>query len=93
MIGFAPGIYWRVCWKFVAPLFLLFIIIYGLIGYEPLSYEDYIYPTWANVLGWCIAGSSMIMIPLMAFYKLLVTPGSFRQVSAFSAEVQEGLWY
>uniref|UniRef100_A0A182NI32 Transporter n=1 Tax=Anopheles dirus TaxID=7168 RepID=A0A182NI32_9DIPT len=79
MIGFAPGIYWRVCWKFVAPLFLLFIIIYGLIGHEPLSYEDYVYPSWANVLGWCIAGSSMIMIPLMASYKLIVTPGSFRQ--------------
>ncbi|XP_058458136.1 sodium-dependent dopamine transporter isoform X1 [Malaya genurostris] len=79
MIGFAPGIYWRVCWRFVAPLFLLFIIIYGLIGYEPLSYEDYTYPPWANILGWCIAGSSMIMIPLVAFYKLLVTPGSFRQ--------------
>ncbi|XP_055531694.1 sodium-dependent dopamine transporter isoform X2 [Wyeomyia smithii] len=79
MIGFSPGIYWRVCWKFVAPLFLLFIIIYGLIGYEPLSYGDYVYPPWANVLGWCIAGSSMIMIPLMAFYKLVVTPGSFRQ--------------
>uniref|UniRef100_A0A8W7P4X4 Transporter n=1 Tax=Anopheles coluzzii TaxID=1518534 RepID=A0A8W7P4X4_ANOCL len=79
MIGFAPGIYWRVCWKFVAPLFLLFIIIYGLIGHEPLSYEDYVYPSWANVLGWCIAGSSMIMIPLMASYKLIVTPGSLRQ--------------
>ncbi|XP_058125149.1 sodium-dependent dopamine transporter [Anopheles ziemanni] len=79
MIGFAPGIYWRVCWKFVAPLFLLFIIIYGLIGHEPLSYEDYVYPAWANVLGWCIAGSSMIMIPLMAFYKLIVTKGTFRQ--------------
>uniref|UniRef100_A0A182QPG6 Transporter n=1 Tax=Anopheles farauti TaxID=69004 RepID=A0A182QPG6_9DIPT len=79
MIGFAPGIYWRVCWKFVAPLFLLFIIIYGLIGHEPLSYENYVYPSWANVLGWCIAGSSMIMIPLMASYKLIVTPGSFRQ--------------
>lgn len=23
MIGFKPGIYWRVCWKFVAPLFLM----------------------------------------------------------------------
>ncbi|XP_065082711.1 sodium-dependent dopamine transporter isoform X2 [Ochlerotatus camptorhynchus] len=79
MIGFAPGMYWRVCWKFLAPLFLLFIIIYGLVGYVPLSYEDYIYPTWANVLGWCIAGSSMIMIPLVAFYKLIVTPGTFRQ--------------
>jgi len=23
MVGFSPGIYWRVCWKFVAPLFLM----------------------------------------------------------------------
>lgn len=23
MISFSPGIYWRVCWKFVAPLFLM----------------------------------------------------------------------
>lgn len=79
MIGFRPGIYWRVCWKFVAPIFLLFIIIYGLIYYEPLRYDDYIYPPWANVLGWCIAGSSMIMIPLVAVYKLITTPGSLRQ--------------
>lgn len=41
MIGFTPGIYWRVCWKFVAPLFLMFIIAYGLIFSAPLSYEDY----------------------------------------------------
>lgn len=77
MIGFAPGIYWRVCWKFLAPLFLLFIIVYGLIGYEPLSYGDYIYPAWANHLGWFIAGSSMSCIPVMAIYKILVTKGPF----------------
>lgn len=23
MTGFRPGIYWRVCWKFVAPIFLM----------------------------------------------------------------------
>jgi len=23
MIGFRPGIYWRICWKFIAPCFLL----------------------------------------------------------------------
>ncbi|KAI4462243.1 sodium/chloride dependent transporter [Holotrichia oblita] len=69
MIGFAPGIYWRFCWRFAAPLFLIFIIVYGLLGYEPLSYEEYIYPAWANVLGWMIAGSSVIMIPTVAIYK------------------------
>ncbi|XP_059615994.1 sodium-dependent dopamine transporter isoform X2 [Phlebotomus argentipes] len=79
MIGFAPGRYWRVCWKFVAPLFLLFIIVYGLIMYEPLSYEDYVYPGWANMLGWCIAGSSMCMIPIIGTYKFLTTSGSCRQ--------------
>jgi len=25
MIGFRPGIYWRICWKFIAPCFLLVI--------------------------------------------------------------------
>ncbi|KAL6447802.1 hypothetical protein ACFW04_000140 [Cataglyphis niger] len=79
MIGFRPGVYWRVCWKFVAPLFLMFIIVYGLMGYEPLSYEDYIYPVWANVLGWLIACSSIVMIPGMAIYKICTTPGSFIQ--------------
>ncbi|XP_034255510.1 sodium-dependent dopamine transporter isoform X1 [Thrips palmi] len=79
MIGFAPGIYWRFCWRFAAPLFLMFIIVYGLIGYEPLTYEDYIYPAWANVLGWLIAGSSVAMIPGVAAFKLLTTPGTFCQ--------------
>lgn len=83
MVGFYPGIYWRVCWKFVAPIFLLFIITYGLIGYEPLRYDTYVYPNWANNLGWAIAGSSMVMIPAVAFYKLCTTTGSFKQVSKF----------
>ncbi|XP_014482322.1 PREDICTED: sodium- and chloride-dependent GABA transporter 1-like [Dinoponera quadriceps] len=48
-------------------------------GYEPLTYEDYIYPIWANVLGWLVACSSIIMIPGMAIYKIMSTPGSIVQ--------------
>lgn len=59
----------------------MFIIVYGLLGYEPLSYEGYTYPTWANILGWAIAGSSVIMIPIVAIYKLLTTPGTCYRVS------------
>lgn len=81
MIGFAPGLYWRFCWRFAAPLFLMFIIVYGLLGYEPLSYEGYTYPAWANILGWAIAGSSVLMIPIVAIYKILTTPGSCYRVS------------
>ncbi|KAH0561712.1 sodium-dependent dopamine transporter [Cotesia glomerata] len=79
MIGFAPGLYWRVCWKFVAPIFIVFIIVYGLMGYEPLTYDEYTYPLWANIIGWIIASSSVAMIPGMAIYKIIITPGTFCQ--------------
>lgn len=28
MIGFAPGLYWRFCWRFAAPLFLMVSHLY-----------------------------------------------------------------
>lgn len=70
MMGFKPGRYWIYCWKFAAPVFLIFIIVFGLVNYEPLTHGDYVYPFWANTLGWAIAISSMSMIPLMAIYKV-----------------------
>jgi len=79
MTGFTPGIYWRVCWKFVAPIFLLMITSYGLYQNVPLQTDDYIYPMWANVLGWSIAGSSIAMIPAVAIYQIIITPGTFRE--------------
>ena len=27
MIGYLPGLYWRICWKFLTPTFLLVIIL------------------------------------------------------------------
>lgn len=57
-----------------------FIIVYGLLGYEPLTYEGYVYPAWANVLGWIIAGSSVAMIPAVALYQYFNTPGTHLQV-------------
>lgn len=80
MIGFRPGMYWRVCWRYIAPIFLLFIIVYGLLDYEPLQYEGYLYPWWANALGWGIAGSSVMCIPTVAIFKLLTTKGTFFEV-------------
>jgi len=40
MIGHRPGIYWRICWKFIAPCFLLvrLIIIKLLAGLHSILY-------------------------------------------------------
>ncbi|CAH0394317.1 unnamed protein product [Bemisia tabaci] len=79
MIGFSPGLYWKICWRFVAPIFITFIIVYGFMALDTFSYENYIYPGWANLIGWSIAGSSIAMIPGMALYQFLITPGSCAQ--------------
>uniref|UniRef100_A0A8C7E748 Transporter n=1 Tax=Naja naja TaxID=35670 RepID=A0A8C7E748_NAJNA len=83
MLGFKPGIYWRLCWKFVSPGFLLFVILVSIINSKPLTYDQYTFPTWANSVGWAVASSSMILVPAYILYKLLRTPGTFQQKIAY----------
>ncbi|KAG7251909.1 hypothetical protein CRUP_037851, partial [Coryphaenoides rupestris] len=59
MIGHRPGLYWRLCWKFVSPCFLLFMVVVSFTTFGPPSYGKYTFPMWANVVGWCLAISSM----------------------------------
>ncbi|KAM3828579.1 sodium-dependent noradrenaline transporter [Vipera latastei] len=83
MLGFKPGIYWRLCWKFVSPAFLLFVILVSIINSKSLTYDQYTFPAWANSVGWAIASSSMILVPAYILYKLLRTPGTFQQKIAY----------
>ena len=47
---------------------------------EPLSYAEYVFPTWANGIGWLITATSLSLIPGYAIYHLITTPGTFKQV-------------
>lgn len=129
MIGQRPGRYWRLCWKFVSPCFLLvsvdrnikrtqtwkqhiyitaaaatwtrfsifnafcheytlsqFMVVVSFATFNPPVYDSYMFPPWANMVGWCLAMSSMTMVPLYAIYKLCTLPGKFCDVSRSLAE-------
>ncbi|XP_074974449.1 sodium-dependent noradrenaline transporter isoform X2 [Caretta caretta] len=83
MMGFKPGLYWRLCWKFVSPAFLLFVVIVSIINFKPLTYDDYTFPFWANRIGWGIALSSMILVPAYIIYKFLNVRGTFKERLAY----------
>ncbi|XP_076849395.1 sodium-dependent noradrenaline transporter [Brachyhypopomus gauderio] len=83
MMGFKPGLYWRLCWKFVSPAFLLVVVLASIATRGEFRYEDYTYPNWAVWIGWGIAMSSMICVPLYALYKFLSLPGTFKQRIAY----------
>ena len=55
----------------------MFAIIYP----PHLQYNDYVFPVWADGIGWLLAFSSIIFIPIMAIVQLASVPGTFKQVS------------
>ncbi|KAK9873732.1 hypothetical protein WA026_002088 [Henosepilachna vigintioctopunctata] len=84
MLGHKPGLYWRICWKFISPLFIITVVLFGLLYHEPLQYNDYFYPNWAEWMGWGLSLSSIFMIPLLAIIQLIRTPGTFTEKIALS---------
>lgn len=65
------GIYWKITWKYTSPIILSFIFMYSLFNHKPLSYGDYDYPAWADVLGWILTLIIILQIPFWAIFAYL----------------------
>lgn len=57
------------------------MVVVSFATFNPPNYGSYMFPPWANMVGWCLAISSMTMVPLYAIYKLCTLPGKFCDVS------------
>ncbi|XP_068595111.1 sodium- and chloride-dependent GABA transporter 2-like [Brachionichthys hirsutus] len=80
MIGYRPGPVIKYCWLFFTPTICLGTFVFALIKYSPLKYNNkYVYPWWGNAIGWILALSSMLCIPVWMAVKLYSTPGTLRQ--------------
>ncbi|XP_037124719.1 sodium- and chloride-dependent GABA transporter ine [Syngnathus acus] len=79
MTGKRPNLFFRLCWQIIAPFLVTVILIFSIIQFKPARYEAYVFPPWAQGLGWVIAMASMIWIPLGTIHTLWVLPGSFVQ--------------
>ncbi|CAD6190428.1 unnamed protein product [Caenorhabditis auriculariae] len=76
MMGFRPGVYWKLCWSIAAPVILLSMILSNFINYQPLSYQDYNYPPAANIFGLLFALSAACFIPIVGIYKFVSARGN-----------------
>ncbi|XP_034461964.1 sodium- and chloride-dependent GABA transporter ine [Hippoglossus hippoglossus] len=79
MTGKRASIFFRLCWLIVAPALIAVLLIFSILQFKPARYEDYVFPPWAQGVGWVIAMASIIWIPLGAVHTLWVLPGSFMQ--------------
>ncbi|CAD5120424.1 DgyrCDS8991 [Dimorphilus gyrociliatus] len=72
MLTFRVPIVFKYMWKYVTPIILIAIMLFTWIDYQPSYYGSYIFPTWADSLGWTISMTSVSAIPIVAFYKLFM---------------------
>uniref|UniRef100_A0A8C4YM10 Uncharacterized protein n=1 Tax=Gopherus evgoodei TaxID=1825980 RepID=A0A8C4YM10_9SAUR len=78
MIGYRQWPLFKMCWQVVTPDVCLVGTNYG--EYTPLKYNNwYVYSPWGYILGWLMALSSMICIPLYIIFILLKTGGSLKK--------------
>ncbi|XP_041081434.1 sodium- and chloride-dependent GABA transporter 3-like [Polyodon spathula] len=77
MIGYRPLKLIKFCWMFLTPGICISIFLFYLIKYKPLKYNNvYVYPDWGNGIGWMMALSSMICIPVGLLIQILRTEGT-----------------
>ncbi|XP_048463693.1 sodium- and chloride-dependent GABA transporter 2-like isoform X1 [Rhincodon typus] len=80
MIGYRPCSYMKWCWFIFTPGFCLGTCIFSLINYSPLKYnKTYVYPVWSYALGWLLAFSSVLCVPLCILYKICMTKGTLKE--------------
>lgn len=73
MLGFRPLKWFYYCWVFFAPLIIGGTFLFSVIKYEKLVYADtYEFPLGGELLGWAMALSSVLCIPLYALYFLFI---------------------
>ncbi|CAG5114909.1 unnamed protein product [Candidula unifasciata] len=79
MLGRKPGLFVRICWTVFTPLIMLTAFIFTCAMYTLPVYDGYVFPMWANLLGFIISVIPLIPIPVGALIVLLKQKGTFIQ--------------
>ncbi|XP_044251782.1 sodium- and chloride-dependent glycine transporter 1 [Drosophila takahashii] len=73
--------FWSIMWRYITPATLLFILFFNWVEYKPAKYGHYVYPMWADAVGWIVGLLPVLVIFLVAFQEIWRAPKnlSFRE--------------
>ncbi|XP_077296604.1 glycine transporter [Arctopsyche grandis] len=80
--------FWSWMWKLITPSALLFILFFNWVEYKPASYGHYVYPFWADAVGWVIGVLPVVVIIIMAICQLFNGPNNLTFLEKAKALVQ-----
>uniref|UniRef100_A0A671RNM9 Transporter n=1 Tax=Sinocyclocheilus anshuiensis TaxID=1608454 RepID=A0A671RNM9_9TELE len=90
MIGYRPNPWMKWSWTVITPFLCVGCFVFSLVKYMPLRYNKvYEYPDWSIGVGWTLALTSMICIPVVVVIKIIQSDGPLIEVSQ-SCQRQKG---
>ncbi|CAK1578313.1 unnamed protein product [Parnassius mnemosyne] len=66
--------FWSTMWRIITPAALVFILVFNWIEYKPATYGHYVYPMWADAVGWTLGVLPVVVVVLMAVDKICSGP-------------------
>ncbi|XP_058509155.1 sodium- and chloride-dependent betaine transporter-like [Solea solea] len=78
MSGQRPCVLFKLCWQYITPLICMVCFVGSFLDHKPLKSGDYVYPHWAYYLGWAIALSSVVLVPMWAVGKVCLSEGTLK---------------
>lgn len=72
-------LFWTWMWKFITPAALFFILFFNWVEYEPLRYGTYVYPIWADAVGWTVGMLPVVVIIGLAIVSTFQSQKSTQQ--------------
>uniref|UniRef100_A0A672QGM7 Transporter n=1 Tax=Sinocyclocheilus grahami TaxID=75366 RepID=A0A672QGM7_SINGR len=76
MIGYRPNPWMKWSWTVITPFLCVGCFVFSLVKYMPLRYNKvYEYPDWSIGVGWTLALTSMICIPMVVVIKIIQSDG------------------
>jgi len=79
MLGFRPHVYFKICYKYLIPGLTFGIFVFFCVNNKPLVVDDYVYPWWANGIGWSMSLVSMVCVPIGFTYHLATNNWQLKQ--------------
>ncbi|KAK6168092.1 hypothetical protein SNE40_021988 [Patella caerulea] len=79
MLGKRPSVLFKIHWQYKNPISLIGLLVFTLVTYQPPSYGDDQYPSYAATIGWIIALITAVPIPIFMIKEIGSRKGSIIQ--------------
>ncbi|XP_034830023.1 sodium-dependent proline transporter-like [Maniola hyperantus] len=63
-LGIVMRTYWKATWMVTVPVASISVLVFVFANWMPPGYEDYVFPLFADLLGWAIGLSTLVFFPI-----------------------------